>query len=182
MAELIEEEPTHYVLHYGLNEEGAEWKDATFVAGDGENEGKLVAANVEFAENTEFGIKYGDIWYAGKPNEGEDYYLIHSEWCVDVPVTANTDGLKNFRINEAGTYTFVLSVDEEGLTLTVNGFSQSPVNGDLNGDGTVDISDVNALINIILGKAEFDPRGDLNNDSEIDITDANILINIILGY
>lgn len=54
----------------------------------------------------------------------------------------------------------------------------------MNGDGIVDITDVNILINIILGKTEakeIEGNTDINDDYVIDITDVNLLLNIILG-
>lgn len=54
----------------------------------------------------------------------------------------------------------------------------------MNGDGLVDITDVNILINIVLGKTdakEIDGRADINEDYVIDITDVNLLLNLILG-
>lgn len=53
--------------------------------------------------------------------------------------------------------------------------------GDINGDGAVDIADLNILINNILGMDKTTNGCDLNNDGDVDIADANILINIILG-
>lgn len=56
--------------------------------------------------------------------------------------------------------------------------------GDVNGDGVVDIADVNALINVILGitPAEtYEGRAYINEDNTVDIADVNALINIILG-
>lgn len=56
--------------------------------------------------------------------------------------------------------------------------------GDINGDGVVDVSDVNILINIVLGKdyaANYDERPYMNDDDVVDVSDINILINIILG-
>ncbi len=53
------------------------------------------------------------------------------------------------------------------------------VTGDVNGDGEVTISDVNAVINIILsGDTGID--GDVNGDGEVTISDVNAVINIIL--
>ncbi len=54
------------------------------------------------------------------------------------------------------------------------------IEGDINGDGVVDITDVNALINYILTAAGDEPQ-DVNSDGVIDITDVNVLINIILS-
>ena len=55
------------------------------------------------------------------------------------------------------------------------------VPGDSNGDGMVDISDVNAVINMMLGKAEMVAACDMNNDGKIDISDVNAVINATLG-
>ena len=59
--------------------------------------------------------------------------------------------------------------------------SDDPVPGDSNGDGHVDITDVNAVINMMLGKAEADLNCDMNGDGLIDITDVNAVINKMLG-
>lgn len=56
--------------------------------------------------------------------------------------------------------------------------------GDVNGDGTVDVSDVNILINIILGNDEagkYDGRADVTGDGTVDVSDANALINLVLN-
>ena len=167
-----------YVLHYG--HEGVEWQDATFVPGEGENEGKLVVADLALDANTEFGVKYGETWFAGLPNEGEDNYVIHYGWCTDIPLSTG-DNVKNFIINEAGTYTFLLTVGEDGNSLTVNGFTAPALPGDANGDGQVDISDVNSVINQMLGKEAMIPACDMNGDGKIDISDVNAVINKMLG-
>ena len=55
--------------------------------------------------------------------------------------------------------------------------------GDVNGDGKVDVSDVNMAINIILGlnqDSAAKSRADLNGDGKVDVSDVNALINIIL--
>lgn len=57
------------------------------------------------------------------------------------------------------------------------------VTGDVNGDGEVNVADVNSLISIILGgKASDDTmtRADVNNDGEVNVADVNTLINLIL--
>ena len=56
--------------------------------------------------------------------------------------------------------------------------------GDVNGDGTVDVSDVNIVLNIMLGleQAEtYNGRADMNGDGEIDLADVNMVINKMLG-
>lgn len=56
-----------------------------------------------------------------------------------------------------------------------------PVRGDLNGDGVVDIADVNIAINIMIGQAPATEASDLNGDGITDIADVNIEINLMLG-
>ena len=51
----------------------------------------------------------------------------------------------------------------------------------MTGDGEVDIADVNAVINIMLNKAEAVPAADVTGDGEVDIADVNAIINIMLG-
>ena len=59
--------------------------------------------------------------------------------------------------------------------------------GDVNKDGRVDISDVTALIDIVLGKDSTQPyqydhdAADVNDDGKTDISDVTALIDIILG-
>lgn len=51
--------------------------------------------------------------------------------------------------------------------------------GDVNGDGEVNIADVNAVIDMILsGKTE--DSGDVNGDGEVNIADVNTVIDLIL--
>ena len=60
------------------------------------------------------------------------------------------------------------------LTMTANALT-----GDVNGDGTVNITDVNQVINSILGGA-YSPGADANQDGMVNISDVNLVINIIL--
>ena len=60
-------------------------------------------------------------------------------------------------------------------------FDEQPpiIPGDVNGDGEVNIADVNVIIEAILtGKPN--PDADVNGDTEINIADVNSVINIIL--
>lgn len=54
------------------------------------------------------------------------------------------------------------------------------IKGDVNGDGEVNISDVNAMIDFILSSSD-DPIADVNGDGEINISDVNEVISIILS-
>ena len=53
--------------------------------------------------------------------------------------------------------------------------------GDINGDMVADIADVNAAINVMLGKQPASDVADQNGDGKVDIADVNAVINTILG-
>ncbi len=53
--------------------------------------------------------------------------------------------------------------------------------GDVNGDGVVDASDVTALVSIVLGESRTIDAADVNGDGVIDASDVTALIQIILG-
>ena len=79
-----------------------------------------------------------------------------------------------FRV-QGETSVYAIFVDEIDIVETIA--------GDLNGDGAVDVSDVNLLINVMLGKSPVsDLKGtaDLNGDGAHDVSDVNAVINIIL--
>lgn len=52
--------------------------------------------------------------------------------------------------------------------------------GDVNGDGEVNIADINAVIDIILN-GELQLSGDVNGDGEVNIVDVNKVIAAILS-
>ena len=55
------------------------------------------------------------------------------------------------------------------------------VTGDVNGDGNVNISDVTALINLLLTKqGQSNPAADVNGNGEVNINDVTALINLLL--
>ena len=58
---------------------------------------------------------------------------------------------------------------------------QQGVKGDANHDGNVDIADVNAAIDMMLGKTSTDMIVDMNNDGSVDIADVNAMIDLMLG-
>ena len=62
--------------------------------------------------------------------------------------------------------------------IIISRLNKSP--GDVNGDGEVNIADVNRIIKAIL-KGKNDPDCDVNGDTEINISDVNAVIKIILN-
>jgi hypothetical protein len=66
--------------------------------------------------------------------------------------------------------------------LALDGVTPSNEAGDVNGDGRVNVSDVTALINMILGMTTMDQEtADVNGDGRVNVSDVTALINIILG-
>ena len=60
-------------------------------------------------------------------------------------------------------------------------YKNAALPGDVNGDGEVNIADINAVIDIILGGNGDMTAADVNGDGEINITDINAVIDIILS-
>lgn len=56
--------------------------------------------------------------------------------------------------------------------------------GDVNNDGRVDVSDINIIINVMLGKdqaSNYGHRCYVTDDQTVDVSDVNAVINIMLG-
>ena len=77
--------------------------------------------------------------------------------------------------------TYIHKADGPTITLRfVKGNVIEPIVGDVNGDGEVNIADVNAVIDLILSGVN-DLKGDVNGDEEVNIADVNSIIDIILN-
>ena len=69
----------------------------------------------------------------------------------------------------------------EFYPILIKGGSE-PIKGDVNGDGEVNIADVNCLIGIIQGDGKtYEGREYVNDDNEVNIADVNAVIEIILS-
>ena len=82
---------------------------------------------------------------------------------------------------EAGSAFLRLTNTQAGNTTKVYIDRWLKATGDINGDGEVNVSDVTALINKILGSSTYsDAVCDINGDGEINVSDVTALINMIL--
>ena len=80
----------------------------------------------------------------------------------------------------SGSKTAASFVDNVSIYYTEKG-QQTSLPGDINSDGEVNVSDVTALINKILGTSDYsDAVCDINGDGEINVSDVTALINQIL--
>ena len=101
-----------------------------------------------------------------------------------IPVTGLTDATLLFSAPNAREVEEVFPVVKAVIVLgaTTSGSEHKP--GDVTGDGVVDVSDVNVVINVMLGKNQ-DPEVvvwcDINGDGMVDVSDVNLVINLMLG-
>lgn len=75
-----------------------------------------------------------------------------------------------------------LKAGESNIGVTLSLAPGSPVKpGDVNGDGEVNISDVTALIDLLLSGETGTEMADVNNDGEVNISDVTSIIDMLLG-
>ena len=97
------------------------------------------------------------------------------------------DGAKKVQVLGVGLGTATITVASAAgnvppvtCLITVSG----AVMGDMTGDGNVDVSDVNSLINVILSTSQSgetqNSTYDMNHDGKLDVADVNAIINVIL--
>ncbi len=97
---------------------------------------------------------------------------------MDEPIALKEGYATSFKV---GAGTFHVVVDLNAMTVTFSKKSEE-LKGDVNADGRVNVSDVSALINMILGITPKDEeRADVNGDGRVNVSDVSALINIILG-
>ena len=101
---------------------------------------------------------------------------LHHSGIKCLPAKANADGTMPTTVSFA--VEGVLAYGVCGATY-VEPVTPVVIPGDVNGDGEVNIADVNAVIDLILS-GRSTKAGDVNGDGEINIADVNALIAIIL--
>lgn len=109
------------------------------------------------------------------------YGLEPGEWKLAIDVDNISAGMTAIPVTMNTTQSF--TVPAGGYKVYYKGEPVEPVlKGDVNGDGEVNIGDVNAVIGIILnGNASDNKLADVNGDGEVNIADVNAVINIILN-
>ena len=110
-----------------------------------------------------------------QPRYTSSQYNLYGDWTVFYQVNVSNAtlyvpvGCKQYYEDAIGWRAFGQILEEGGMV------------GDVTGDHSVDIADVNMIINIMLGKAPSNPAADVTGDGGVDIADVNMVINIMLG-
>ncbi|MBO4871694.1 MAG: leucine-rich repeat protein [Muribaculaceae bacterium] len=145
---------------------------------DGRNDGyNYFSFTTKLAEtNDQAGWDFIAPYRFGAVSNGD--FLVTDE-TTEISLTAdNGQALKA----PAGTYQLSVDRDAMKLFITKTGGTDYPT-GDVNGDGKVDVADVNAAINIILELKtpdDYPGTADLTGEGVVDVSDVNLIINIIL--
>ena len=122
--------------------------------------------------------KHGTVTVVAKAMSGESVTITVTP---DSGYMLDTIEVKDANGNEVSLKDMSFTMPDSNVTITVT-WKYVGVKGDVNRDGNVDISDVVALVNIILNSSsDHQAEADLNNDGDIDISDVVALVNIILG-
>lgn len=134
----------------------------------------------ELAENNDQGgWNYILPYRFGAPGEGTDPSITIEDSDLGTTLPLGDWGHTRAYALPAGQWNFTL--DMEARTLTVTKAATPGLRGDVNRDGTVDVSDVNEVVNMLLGKTDKTAIADLNGDENVDVNDINEIVNILLG-
>lgn len=113
-------------------------------------------------------------FYFGHPD-----YVVATQNCeTSTCLVDNLEPDKSYRFMAKSIYD---DGSRGGWSEVANIMLQQALTGDVNGDGLVDVVDVNHVINYILNSDVYSKEADLNGDGTIDVNDVNQIINIILG-
>ncbi|MGD0977410.1 MAG: dockerin type I domain-containing protein [Minisyncoccia bacterium] len=137
----------------------------------------------------------GNVTLAWDPNTESDLagykvYYGTASGSYGAPITIGTQTTYTVAGLTPGTYYFaVTAYNTSGLesgfsnevSTTVGSTSGSIC--DINGDGNVNVLDLQLLVNIILGiHTPISGKGDINGDGNTNVLDVQYLANVILGY
>ena len=120
--------------------------------------------------------------------DGNGVYSIDTETISVADAQEGKTVSITFMPTHAGTYSGTVTLSSpKAASVVVNLTGLANLIGDVNRDGVVNIADVTAVVDIVLGKDDEEPyafdhvAADLDGDNDITITDVTALVNIILS-
>ena len=99
------------------------------------------------------------------------------EILFQVQVNSENMPLGNYSAN----ILIVTNTEDVNIPVNLEVSNTAGIPGDLNGDSTINITDIVLLINSILSNQSYNPSSDLNSDGSINVTDIVLLVNIVLS-
>jgi hypothetical protein len=118
---------------------------------------------------------------------GYKVYVGTNSGIYNAPITVGNQTSYTVTGLSDGTYYFAVTAfdpagNESDFSNEVSATVGTPAVGcDISGDGSVNVLDLQALANVILGINPAAGSHDLNLDGRVDVVDLQILINVILG-
>lgn len=92
----------------------------------------------------------------------------------------DTERIYTLYVNDEPIQELTFAEPDQDINLEIN--EETMLLGDVNRDGAVNVSDVTALINMILGVTEKDMESaDVDGNTLVNVSDVTTLVNIILG-
>jgi len=143
----------------------------------GGNNGMQVTSDIQ----SELSLKFsqGPDWISVTPSTGEVNAGSSEVLIVTADATGQEEGLYE------GYLRLVTSGGNAGLPVSMLVSGSSSMQGDINGDESVNIQDIIFLINFILDVDEPDTgqfsAADMNDDGVLNIQDIILIVNVILG-
>ena len=143
----------------------------------GGNNGMQVTSDIQ----SELSLKFsqGPDWISVTPSTGEVNAGSSEVLTVTADATGQEEGLYD------GYLRLVTSGGNAGLPVSMLVSGSSSMQGDINGDESVNIQDIILLINFILDVDEPDTgqfsAADMNDDGVLNIQDIILIINVILN-
>tara|TARA_Y100000588_G_scaffold368210_1_gene435827 strand:+ start:80 stop:1525 length:1446 start_codon:yes stop_codon:yes gene_type:complete len=160
-----------------------------------ESQGYCTASTIDISENSIiFPSEKGAAIFIQLEPENENIQLNSSfSSMLQVQHVTASGIISNLLLINNNSYLHVSNVNNEPHALILTSkYTENPsqeislhialydLQGDLNGDGTIDVLDIIILVNLILF-GEYNTNADLNEDGVINILDIVIYRNIILG-
>lgn len=117
-------------------------------------------------------------------SSGYEYFSTNKSYYEINATKPQFDKITEAPFFDAGSSYLELNTSDTGgaTTIYTNLSGTVVVPGDVNGDGSVNVTDVTALVNMILGVIPKDTaRGDIDGNGTVNVSDVTALVNIILG-